>query len=232
MNVFRAENLAAADFSGKSDPFCVVQLVNARLQTNTEYKTLSPEWNKIFTFKVKDVHEALDVTVYDEDRDKKVEFLGRVSIPLLRIRSGEKKWYQLKDKKCTLRAKGQILLEMNLTYNPLRAAIRTINPREDKFIAPDVKFKRSIFVRNVMRVKSLVMEVLDIIKFINSCFTWESVPRSLCALLVFLTVTYFFETYMIPFVLLLIFAKYFICATLSSHFGSSNVQRDDEVSNV
>ena len=49
VRVFRAENLAAADFSGKSDPFCVVQLVNTRLQTNTEYKTLNPEWNKIFT---------------------------------------------------------------------------------------------------------------------------------------------------------------------------------------
>jgi Ca2+-dependent lipid-binding protein len=47
--VFRAENLAAADFSGKSDPFCVIQLVNSRLQTNTEYKTLCPQWNKFFT---------------------------------------------------------------------------------------------------------------------------------------------------------------------------------------
>ena len=47
--MIKAENLAAADFSGKSDPFCVLQLVNTRLQTNTEYKTLSPEWNKIFT---------------------------------------------------------------------------------------------------------------------------------------------------------------------------------------
>ena len=34
---------------------------------------------------MKDLHEALDVTVYDEDRDKKVEFLGRVLIPLLKV---------------------------------------------------------------------------------------------------------------------------------------------------
>jgi len=47
--VFRAESLAAADIGGKSDPFCVLELVNARLQTNTEYKTLCPEWNKIYS---------------------------------------------------------------------------------------------------------------------------------------------------------------------------------------
>lgn len=231
--MYKADNLAAADFTGKSDPFVVVQLVNSRLQTNTEYKTLSPEWNKIFTFKVKDVHEVLDVTVYDEDRDKKVEFLGRVMIPLLKIKNGEKVWYQLKDKKCTLRSKGQILLELTLIYNPLRAAIRTINPREDKFITPDVKFKRTTFVRNVIRVKSLVMEILDIIKFINSCFTWQSVPRSLCALFLFLILTYYFETYMVPFALLLIFAKYYVKLTLSSYFAStSTLSRDDEVSQV
>ena len=34
---------------------------------------------------VKDIHSLLEVTVYDEDRDKKVEFLGKVAIPLLRV---------------------------------------------------------------------------------------------------------------------------------------------------
>lgn len=49
---------------------------------------------------------VLEVTVFDEDRDHKVEFLGRVVIPLLRIRNGEKRWYALKDKKMYARAKG------------------------------------------------------------------------------------------------------------------------------
>ena len=46
--VFRAEKLAAADLGGKSDPYCVLELVNNRLQTHTEYKTLAPEWGKLF----------------------------------------------------------------------------------------------------------------------------------------------------------------------------------------
>ncbi len=48
-SVIKAQNLIAADLGGKSDPFCVLELVNARLQTQTEYKTLCPEWGKVFT---------------------------------------------------------------------------------------------------------------------------------------------------------------------------------------
>lgn len=36
-------------FPGKSDPFCLLELGNDQLQTHTIYKTLNPEWNKVFT---------------------------------------------------------------------------------------------------------------------------------------------------------------------------------------
>lgn len=47
-------------------------------------------FNKLFIeklsfSKVKDVHSVLEITVYDEDRDKKVEFLGKIAIPLLKV---------------------------------------------------------------------------------------------------------------------------------------------------
>ncbi|PIO55609.1 hypothetical protein TELCIR_23003 [Teladorsagia circumcincta] len=43
------KDLLAKDLGGKSDPFAVLELVNTRLQTHTEYKTLNPQWNKLFT---------------------------------------------------------------------------------------------------------------------------------------------------------------------------------------
>lgn len=48
VKVLRAEGLASADMNGKSDPFCSLQLINQYVQTHTEYKTLNPEWGKLF----------------------------------------------------------------------------------------------------------------------------------------------------------------------------------------
>ncbi|GLH08267.1 Multiple C2 and transmembrane domain-containing protein [Gryllus bimaculatus] len=228
VKVFRAQGLAAADLGGKSDPFCVLELVNARLQTQTEYKTLSPSWQKIFTFNVKDINSVLEVTVYDEDRDHKVEFLGKVAIPLLRVRNGEKKWYSLKDKKLHGRAKGncpQILLEMTVLWNPIRACVRTLNPKEEKYMQPEIKFKRQVFVRNVMRLKAIIMSVLDFGKYIQSCFEWESTPRSIIAFILFIVLCYYFEPYMIPIALLLIFFKYYIVMSLT---GTWPIHDEDE----
>ncbi|KAL6037899.1 hypothetical protein STEG23_003992, partial [Scotinomys teguina] len=83
VKVLKAADLLAADFSGKSDPFCLLELGNDRLQTHTIYKNLNPEWNKVFTFPIKDIHDVLEVTVLDEDGDKAPDFLGKVAIPLL-----------------------------------------------------------------------------------------------------------------------------------------------------
>jgi Ca2+-dependent lipid-binding protein len=69
---------------------------------------------------VKDIHDVLEVTVYDEDKDHKYEFLGKAKIPLLRIQNNVRRWYSLKDKKLRKNAKGenpQILLEMFFVYN-------------------------------------------------------------------------------------------------------------------
>ncbi|XP_077271712.1 multiple C2 domain and transmembrane region protein isoform X5 [Temnothorax americanus] len=213
VKVYRAQGLAAADLGGKSDPFCVLELVNSRLQTQTEYKTLTPNWQKIFTFNVKDINSVLEVTVYDEDRDHKVEFLGKVAIPLLKIRNGEKRWYALKDKKLRGRAKGncpQILLEMTVIWNIFRACVRTLNPKEKKYMEPEMKFKRQVFLRNVLRLKAIIVIFIDIGKYIQSCWEWENKMRSVFALVIFILGCYYFEPYMIPGVALLILLKYYL----------------------
>ncbi|XP_016839970.1 multiple C2 and transmembrane domain-containing protein isoform X2 [Nasonia vitripennis] len=213
VKVYRAQGLAAADLGGKSDPFCVLELVNSRLQTQTEYKTLTPNWQKIFTFNVKDINSVLEVTVYDEDRDHKVEFLGKVAIPLLKIRNGEKRWYALKDKKLRCRAKGnspQILLELTVLWNVLRACIRTLNPKEKKYMEPEMKFKRQVFLRNVLRLKSIIVIFIDLGKYIQSCWEWESKMRSIIALVLFVVGVYYFEPYMIPTAAFLILFKYYV----------------------
>ncbi|XP_063698220.1 multiple C2 and transmembrane domain-containing protein [Culicoides brevitarsis] len=228
VKVYSATGLAAADLGGKSDPFCVLELGNARLQTQTEYKTLTPNWNKIFTFNVKDITSVLEITVFDEDRDHKVEFLGRVAIPLLRIRNGEKRWYALKDKKLCGRAKGncpQILLELSVLYSPIRAGLRVLEPKEEKLIQQEVKFKRQLFMRNVARLKAIIMFFIEVGQFIQSCLEWESPIRSMTALIFWICGCIWFDISTVPAVLLLYLLKNWIVAWLTG--TSSTLSIDD-----
>ncbi|KFB36651.1 AGAP007646-PA-like protein [Anopheles sinensis] len=228
VKVFGATGLAAADIGGKSDPFVVLELINARLQTQTEYKTLTPNWNKIFTFNVKDMSSVLEITVYDEDRDHKVEFLGKVNIPLLRIRNGEKRWYALKDKKMYTRAKGtqpQILLEMTVVWNKLRAALRVLEPKEEKLVQQEAKFKRQLFLRNVTRLKAVIMYFIEVGQFVQSCFEWESPIRSFIALVLWVCGCIWFDISTIPAVALLYLLKNWLIRWLT---GSSSQSTADE----
>ncbi|XP_030045581.1 multiple C2 and transmembrane domain-containing protein 2 [Microcaecilia unicolor] len=209
VKILRAEALLAADFSGKSDPFCILEVGNDRLQTHTVFRNLNPEWNKVFTFPIKDIHDVLEVTVFDEDGDKAPDFLGKVAIPLLSIKNGQQKGYILKNKDLGQASKGVIYLEMDVIYNPLRASIRTFQPQEVRFIEENPKFSKKILSRNVDRVKKITMGVWNTMRFMNSCFQWESTRRSIIAFLVFIVTVWHFELYMIPLFLLLFFAHNF-----------------------
>lgn len=83
--VYQARDLSAKDITGKSDPFCIVELDSNRLRTHTLYKTLHPIWNRSFLIPVQDIHSVLEITVYDEDANKSYEFIGKVAIPLLSV---------------------------------------------------------------------------------------------------------------------------------------------------
>ncbi|NXI94443.1 MCTP1 protein, partial [Psophia crepitans] len=235
VKVIRAEALMAADVTGKnsfsfcdskycrkSDPFCVVELNNDRLLTHTVYKNLNPEWNKIFTFNIKDIHSVLEVTVYDEDRDRSADFLGKVAIPLLSIQNGEQKAYVLKNKQLTGPTKGVIYLEIDVIFNAVKASIQTLMPKEQKYIEEENRLSKQLLLRNFFRMKRCVMVLINAAYYISSCFDWDSPPRSLAAFLLFLFVVWNFELYMIPLALLLLLAwNYFLIIS-----GKDNRQHD------
>ncbi|XP_076408113.1 multiple C2 and transmembrane domain-containing protein 1 isoform X12 [Peromyscus maniculatus bairdii] len=228
VKVIRAEGLMAADVTGKSDPFCVVELNNDRLLTHTVYKNLNPEWNKVFTFNIKDIHSVLEVTVYDEDRDRSADFLGRVAIPLLSIQNGEQKAYVLKNKQLTGPTKGVICLEIDVIFNAVKASLRTLIPKEQKYIEEENRLSKQLLLRNFVRTKRCVMVLVNAAYYVNSCFDWDSPPRSLAAFVLFLFVVWNFELYMIPLLLLLLLTwNYFLIVS-----GKDNRQRDTVVEDM
>ncbi|XP_061118478.1 multiple C2 and transmembrane domain-containing protein 1 isoform X2 [Conger conger] len=214
VKVIGAEGLMAADVTGKSDPFCVLELSNDRLQTHTVYKNLSPEWNKVFTFNVSDIHAVLEVSVYDEDRDRSADFLGKVAIPLLRIQNGERKAYALKNKELTGPTKGVIFLETDVIFNTIKAGLRTLVPIEQKYIEDEPKVSKQLLQQNFNRLKRCILVLINVGYYANSCLEWESPQRSISAFLLFLLVVWNFELYMIPLSLLFLLAwNYFLIAS-------------------
>ncbi|KAM6351901.1 multiple C2 and transmembrane domain-containing protein 2 isoform 2-T2 [Alca torda] len=224
VKVLKAVDLLAADFAGKSDPFCVLELGNDSLQTHTVYKNLNPEWNKVFTFPIKDIHDVLEVTVFDEDGDKPPDFLGKVAIPLLSIRNGKQSCYTLKNKDLECASKGVIYLELDVLFNPIKASIRTFRPREKRFTEENRKFSKKILSRNVDRVKKITMAIWNTIQFLRSCFLWESTVKSVIAFVVFVVTVWSVELYMVPLALLVLFAYNFSLVTTGKVSNTQDAQ--------
>uniref|UniRef100_A0AAV2LKK0 C2 domain-containing protein n=2 Tax=Knipowitschia caucasica TaxID=637954 RepID=A0AAV2LKK0_KNICA len=198
VKILKASDLLAADINGKSDPFCLVDLGNDRLQTHTVYKSLNPEWNKVVSLPVKDIHDILMVTVFDEDGDKAPDFLGKVAIPLLSIRGGQQITLPLLKQDLSGLSKGSITLELEVIFNPIRASIRTFQPKERLFIEDNPKFSKKALARNVMRVQALLRATMSALQYIKSCFQWENTQRSLLAFLLFVVGVWNWELYMLP----------------------------------
>uniref|UniRef100_A0A8C9WIS4 Multiple C2 and transmembrane domain containing 2 n=1 Tax=Scleropages formosus TaxID=113540 RepID=A0A8C9WIS4_SCLFO len=212
--IIKATDLSAADLNGKSDPFCVIELGNDRLQTHTIYKTLNPEWNTVFTLPIKDIHDALEVSVFDEDGDKPPDFLGKAALPLLSVQNGVQTTYMLKKDDLVRPSKGMITLELDVFFNPVRASIRTFKPKEAKFMEDNPKFSKKVLQRNVYRVRKITRAIIHSLQYIKSCFQWQSTQRSIMAFSIFLFTVWHWELFMLPlFLLLLIAWNYFQVAS-------------------
>ncbi|XP_034089486.1 multiple C2 and transmembrane domain-containing protein 2 isoform X3 [Gymnodraco acuticeps] len=183
VKVIKANDLPATDLNGKSNPFCVVELGNSKLQTHTFYKTVNPEWNKALTFPIKDIHDVIELTLLDENGDKAPNFLGKVDIPLLTVQNGQQICLLLKKEDLGSASKGTITLVLDVIYNKVRAGIRTFKPKETKLMEENQKFSKKVLARNIYRVRNISTAVLYTLQYIKSCFQWESTQRSLIAFL-------------------------------------------------
>ena len=75
-------------------------------------------------FKVKDVHGILFLTVYDEDKNHKSEFLGKIAVPLLKMEV-RTKFKACKDIHCVYRRPNSIKAFIH-THQDLIWAVRAL----------------------------------------------------------------------------------------------------------
>lgn len=56
---------------------------------------------------------------------------------------------------------------MYAAYSPIRAAVRVLEPKEEKLIQQEIKFKRQLFMRNVARLKAIIMFFIEVGRFVQ-----------------------------------------------------------------
>ncbi|CAG5025138.1 unnamed protein product [Parnassius apollo] len=192
-----------------SDCYCILKLNNERLFTHTEHKTDAPNWMKIFTFTVTDITSILEVIIWDE---KKFEEVGKLSIPIHKIKTLSKKWYALKGISQRDRAKGnnpRILLELDITWNLIKASVRVFNPKEVNLLQTEENvIDRRVFAKNITRAKAIISWIMNTFNIFKTMFEWESRRCNVIALATWLIFCWFFKIWMLPLLLLVPFALY------------------------
>uniref|UniRef100_A0A8B9K140 Synaptotagmin Ib n=1 Tax=Astyanax mexicanus TaxID=7994 RepID=A0A8B9K140_ASTMX len=91
VGIIQAEDLAAMDMSGTSDPYVKLYLLpdkKKKFETKVHRKTLNPTFNEHFTFKVPYSElggKTLVMTVYDFDRFSKHDAIGDVRVQMNKV---------------------------------------------------------------------------------------------------------------------------------------------------
>eukprot|EP00039_Didymoeca_costata_P010525 m.141759 g.141759 ORF g.141759 m.141759 type:complete len:786 (+) comp14861_c1_seq1:166-2523(+) len=215
--VEKANNIRAADLNGKSDPFCVVEVGEQRMRTETIPKTVHPFWReRIMEFPIVDIFGHCDFKVYDQDKGGKAEFLGGLRIPLSEIpilresetlKETNSQVFALKDKQYLQRSKGELSVKMRIELFDEWGARQGIfgrvpnKPREGTG-----KFKIKFLSVTTDRLKRLSQGFVMSLAVITKLLKWEyGFFASTFAALVFVYICQNFEIWMLPFLLLVIF---------------------------
>uniref|UniRef100_A0A8C6NSW6 Multiple C2 domains, transmembrane 2a n=1 Tax=Nothobranchius furzeri TaxID=105023 RepID=A0A8C6NSW6_NOTFU len=175
VSVLKANDLPATDINGKSNPYCVVELGNCKLHTHTVFKTVNPEWNKTFTFPIKDIHDVVELTVLDENGDN---FLGKVAIPLLTV-TGLR----------TFKPKEAKLVEENLKFNKKILARNIYRVRK---ISTAILYTLQ-YIRSCFQWESTRRSLITFLIFLVTVWHWE-----LFMLPLFLLLLLFWNYFQIP----------------------------------
>ncbi|XP_060536344.1 E3 ubiquitin-protein ligase Nedd-4 isoform X2 [Cylas formicarius] len=148
LKVIRGKSLMKKDIFGASDPYVKIDLISASdnsiidsVLTRTKKKTLNPEWNEDFIFRVKPADHKLILQVFDENRLTRDDFLGMVELSLTNLPKEQEGRvipsvkYLLRPRSARSRVRGHLELYHAYLYDPGAAPIAApeeapLNPNE------------------------------------------------------------------------------------------------------
>ncbi|XP_055355998.1 synaptotagmin-7-like isoform X2 [Paramacrobiotus metropolitanus] len=140
VRVIEAKRLPAKDFSGFSDPYCVVSLLpkdKYKLQTKIKKRTLNPRWNESFLFEDFPIEKlktrTLHLHVFDYDRFSRDDPIGELFIPLqdLDFTQNYDVWKPLLPPKSETKNKyGEILLSLKYNVTAGELGVNVIKCKE------------------------------------------------------------------------------------------------------
>eukprot|EP00731_Ephydatia_muelleri_P016626 Em0009g1050a len=218
--------ISGVNIGENANLFATLEVGNSQMRTDVVYKCASPMWNKTFCFNVKDILEDLEVTVYNEHKTDKNEFVGKVIIPLLRLSCGTAKRCALKDKHSNMKAKagGVVMLECDLVYNYIKAAVRAFKPREVKMT--EEKFNRKVMMSNIRRATYLGRTLLYTWHFIQSLWSWEDKWLSAISFFLFVVACLLAEVWMVfPLLIFLLLYGYMVVYMRGHHLWQIDSRR-------
>nr|VZI03822.1 unnamed protein product [Spirometra erinaceieuropaei] len=171
VRVIAAADLEAKDLNGKSDPYCVLDLLNMRVQTQTIEKTRSPRWDKTFIFPVTDIHAVLSIRVMDQDKNKS-DFLGRLAIPLLWFKAA---WRSLQPR------------EETVLDGDKKCRVSKLNPNY-----------RLALQEHIARLKTLFGGLFVVGKLMQDLCSWENPLQTTAVLVGYIVAVWNFQPFMVP----------------------------------
>ena len=66
----------------------------------------------------------------------------------------------------------------------VKAVLRTFNPRQVRYYQADGKIRVAVFKQHINRARNMLMNVVNLVKFIDYCFQWENPLLSFSAFMV------------------------------------------------
>ncbi|KAL5482015.1 hypothetical protein EMCRGX_G022294 [Ephydatia muelleri] len=209
--------ISGVNIGGNANLFVTLEVGNSQMRTDIVYKCASPMWNKTFCFNIKDIHDNLEVYVYNEIKAGRNELVGRIIVPLLRMGDGTPRKYELKDKHCIMKAKaeGLVKLECYFVYN-------------------------HVLMSNIRRATYLGRTLLSTWHFIQSLWSWEDKWLSAISFFLFVVACLLAEVWMVfPLLLLLLLYGYMVVYVRGHHLWQIDSRRksrhrdeDDEESSM